>query len=524
MQIIKKGLAGSRKQFYLSLAATFIWGLFAHGYAFANNHVTHDSLREFHGEILGNQIKMGSGRVLTPVYRDLLGTNVTLPWMIGLLALLWIGLAVYLMVRLFRVESPAMIALMAGVCTVNIAVSSTAATYIHDLDCYMFSMLCAVTAVFLWRSHSHGWIIGAAFAAVSLGIYQSFLFVAVTLIIMVCVLDLLNEKFFRTVMTDGLKSLAMLALGGLLYYLIMKVILALTGVALTKGDYNSLDRALALSASNLIPQVLSAYEDWFSRLMDAYCSYPSILVKGFTAALLAVCAVAVGLGLLNRKLTWKERALCVLLVILLPLGMNMIHVLTVGKNHDLMTFPIWLLYVFALLLADWMRQKLQDVKLWGNLPGLLQIQRMFCMVMVLVIVYGNAWFANGMYMKKGLEHEAYMSLMTRVISRMEAVEEYVPGETEVVFVGLPENLNEVMPGFKDYWNVTGMTKSDMIYAKGRDRFQAYFDYMMGLPVVLAEEEIWNTAANLEIVQQMPAYPARDSIQMVDGILLVKLGD
>ena len=523
MHAITEGFERNKKQLSLSLAATFIWGLFAHGYAFGNNLVTHDSLREFHSEVLGNNIKMGSGRVLIAIYRDIFGTDVTLPWFMGLLALLWIGLAVFFMVRLFCVKSPVLVCLMAGVCTTNIAVSATIATYIHDLDSYMFAMLCAVVSVFLWRNYTCGWIFGAVFAAFSLGIYQSFLFVAVTLVMMVCILDLLRERDFKAVFKDGIKAVAMLILGGVLYYLVMKVILVLTGIALTKGDYNSLDRALALKADQFIPQILSAYRDCFARMINSYSSYPSILVRGGTVLLLIHSVVVVLAGLMNSRVHPVGKGLCILLVALLPLGMNLIHVLTVGKNHDLMTYPIWLIYILALLLADWVMEKWQNTNSRGRMEWLPDSQRLVCMALVFVLVYGNVRFANGMYIKKALEHEAYMSLMSRVVARMEMVEDYVPGETEVVFLDLPDHLNEVMPGFKDYWNVIGMTKPDMIYIDARDRYQAFFDYMMGLPILLADEDTWNAGALMEATLQMPVYPAKGSIQMIDDVLYIKLG-
>ena len=523
MQKISEALERNQKQLSLSLAATFLWGLFAHGYAFGSNILNHDSLREFHAEILGNEIKMGSGRILTPVYRELLGSDVTLPWMAGLLSLLWIGLAVFFIIRMFRVESPVLVCLISGVCTANIAVSSTVATYIHDLDCYMFSMLCAVTAVYLWRNHPWGWILGGLFAAFSLGIYQSFIFAGVTLVIMVCILDLLQERECKAVFAEGLKAIGMLILGGVLYYVIMRVILAQAGIALTKGDYNSLDRALALSPENFLPQVISAYKDCFARMIDSYSSYPSILVRGGTVLLLVVIVAAVAMGLLNRKVRPLAKVLCVVLAALLPLAMNMIHVLTVGKNHDLMTYPIWMIYVLALLLADWLLKKWQQADAADALVRLATGQRLLCMALVFLLVYGNVRFANGLYMKKMLEHEAYMSLMTRITARMEMMEDYIPGETEVVFVDLPDYLNDVMPGFKDYWNVTGMTKSDMIYVGARDRYQAFFDYMMGLPILLADEDTWNAAALTEEVQRMPVYPAKDSMQMIGDVLYVKLG-
>ena len=157
---LRQRLERNKTRLLTALAATFIWGLAAHGYAFFDNNISHDSLREFHAEILGNDIKMGTGRVLTHLYRDLLGSDVTLPWFNGVLALLWIGLAVFLAARVFQMESKTAVVLIAGIFATNITVSATAATYIHDLDSYMFAMLCSVGAVWLWNRHSRGWLIG----------------------------------------------------------------------------------------------------------------------------------------------------------------------------------------------------------------------------------------------------------------------------------------------------------------------------------------------------------------------------
>ena len=83
----KQRLEENKPRLITALAATYAIGLAAHGYAFFDNNLSHDSLREFHAEILGNDIKVGVGRVLTPLYRDLLGSDVTLPWFNGVLAL-----------------------------------------------------------------------------------------------------------------------------------------------------------------------------------------------------------------------------------------------------------------------------------------------------------------------------------------------------------------------------------------------------------------------------------------------------
>lgn len=503
-----------RKRLLFSLASVFAWGMAAHGYMFLDNSLSHDSLREFHAEILGNNIKMGSGRIFTSLYRDLLGSDVTLPWLAGLLALLWIGLAVYLTARIFRVESGRTICLTAGIFATNIAVSATTATYIHDLDSYMFSLLCAVTAVWLWREWKWGWLLGAVFAAGSIGIYQGYLFVAVTLVMMSCVFRLYRAETFREVFRDGLKAVGMLLLGGLCYYISMKAVLALTGSQLVKGDYNSMDLILHQSPADILGLVADAYRNWFHRLWQAYSSYPAVLVKGITLVFFGIAGAGFVTMLADRKTGWKEKLLCLILVVLLPFGMNLIYVLTISRCHDLMTFPIWLFYLFAVLSADFLVEK------WYR-PG--QWIRGACVALSVLLLYGNVRFSNGLYMKKDLEYDSYLSLMTRIVTRMEMTEGYIPGETTVVFVGNPENRTAVMPGFLDYWNVIGMTSSDLILEPERSRYQAYFDYILCLPIALAEPQIWQEISSGDAAKAMPCYPAAGSMEFQGEILVIKLG-
>lgn len=510
----------NKGQLIFCLVSTYLWGLAAHAYRFFGKYVSHDSLYEFHGAIVGNDIKLSSGRVFVPFYRDLLRSDITLPWLIGVLSLLWIGLAVFLVVRLFKVERKGIAFLTAGIFAVNVSVSSTAATYLQDLDCNMFSVLLAVGAVWLWRNWKWGWLAGGMLLAGTLGIYQAYIFVAVTLVMLLSILDLLNGEKLSKVFSRGLLAVAMVLLGGLLYYIAMQVILSYSHVSLTKGDYNSLDQILKLTPSEILTLSIQAYRDWLDRILNCYTTYPAVLVKGINLLLFAVAGGTLVYGLFGRRVGAGERVLCMVLIGLLPLGMNLIYVLIRSESHDLMVFPIWLFYLLVLLLADWLWKQ------WGQggrLEKTGRLTRTLCMLLVGVLLYGHVQFANGMYLKKDLEYDAYLSLMTRVVSRMEEREDYVPGQTPVVFTGRPENLNDIIPGFKEFVNVIGMLSSDVVYYAQPGRFQAYFDYVLGTPILLEPYDRWLELQESDTVAAMPSYPARGCMQMIDGTLVVKLG-
>lgn len=175
-------------------------------------------------------------------------------------------------------------------------------------------------------------------------------------------------------------------------------------------------------------------------------------------------------------------------------------------------------------MSDWLARKWKKKGERSRMDTAGQWQRWTCFLLMAILLYGNVRFSNGMYMKKDLEYDAYLSLMTRVVGRIEAEEGYVPGETPVVIVGLPENLNTMIPGFKDYWNVTGMLKTDVVYADERSRYQAYFDHVMNTPIKLAEAAQWNEVRQWEDVREMPCYPADGFLRFYDNVLVVKLGE
>ena len=56
-----------------------------------------------------------------------------------------------------------------------------------------------------------------------------------------------------------------------------------------------------------------------------------------------------------------------------------------------------------------------------------------------MIFLGSIVFSNQVYLKKNLELESTLSLMSRVIQRIEETEGYTPGYTPVAILGTPED-------------------------------------------------------------------------------------
>ena len=249
----------NRNGMFLCVIATFAWGLVTHAYIFLHSSFSHDSLNEFNAAVFGNAWRIQLGRIFVPAYRLLVREAITLPWLIGVLSLLYISAAVFLTVKLFGIRSRLLTALIAGVYTANITVTATAATYIHDLDCNMLALALAVLAVYLWKRFDKGFLYGMLPLCVSMGLYQSYLSVAITLVILYLVLQLLDGHPFAEVFGKGLKSLGMIVGAGALYYLAIQLVCRITGLLLVSGTYNSMDSILSRPVPEILYTAVTGY-------------------------------------------------------------------------------------------------------------------------------------------------------------------------------------------------------------------------------------------------------------------------
>ena len=514
-----ESLKRNQKTIYICLIATFVWGLLTHSYIFLHSSFSHDSLKEFNAEVFGNDWKIQLGRVFVPIYRFFFRDAITLPWLIGVLSLLYISLAVFLTVTLFNIRSCVLMVLISGIFTANITVIATAATYIHDLDCNMLALALAVISVYLWKKHDKGFLYGMIPLCLSIGLYQSYISVAITLIIIYLVMRLLDGEEFGIVFKNGIKSICMIVGAGVLFFVSMKMICYITGISLKTGNYNSIDTVFSMSIPTIIHTAIIGYIRTCYKILTVTSTYPKTIIFVVHAIIIAIQGVIVLCRIFQKDIKIKEKILTLILIALLPISMNIIYPLTGGISHELMEYGLWLVYLFVLLIAWWAVEHFGTLK-----PSLKFFQRLVSVCLVLVVLWGNVQTANTAYLKKDLEQKANLSLFTRVVYQMENCDGYVTGETPVVFVGKPDALLDTIPGFEQIHKMTGCWHSFVLNSNARERYQAYFDYILLNPAIMADGETWSQMQDNDEVVNMPCYPAMGSVAIVDGVLVVKMGE
>lgn len=501
---MKELLERNKILFLKCLIWSFFFGMFAHAYMYFNNSMTHDSLAEFASS---HTWKMQIGRVFVPFYQTYIRGPMILPFLIGVLTLLYIGIAVFLIVKLFSVKSNLLIALISGIMTVNVTVIATTATFIGDLDCDILAMLFSVVAVFCWKKCKFGFLFGAIPLMFTFGLYQSYVSVTITLIIFMLLFELFDGKSFKEELLSGLKGVAMILLAGALYFISLKAILAINNLTIWSGSYNSIDTSLSLSVIEILKNMWDAIKTAIKATIFPYSLFSSKFNVIVHIVLVIISAISIITALLSKKIKFTEKVLIALLIIILPLGMNICHVLTNNMSHELMYYAFNLFYIFVLLIT------FKN----ANMFEINKVLKPISVILVAIIIFGNIRLANLTYMVKEQQSDAVLSYFTGVTSKMDDIDGYKSGQTKVCFFGTDYTF---LPwGYDGVEGIFGMGGGFLQNQDFYIYYYRYFEYyLMRREWIVPQEDV----KDMEFVNQMPSYPEKGCMQFVDDILVVKL--
>lgn len=502
--------------------ATPLFYLLAHGYRFFHNMFSGDSLIAVYQDDYAWQIALG--RCFNPVWMFLRGT-LTSPWLLSVLGIVWMSLAVFCTADFLNIENQTAVILLAAVMTVNPVITCLNATFLPWTDLQIFALFLNAAGVWLLKEKKTGSLLaGILFLALGLGTYQAYLTFAVSLV-MIFLLDKLAEKKKNSqenklslerklVLRYGISFL----LAGLVYFICWKLEQKLFGIW-TADSYNGLSALGDYGGISVWSLVSEAYKKVFLFFWDPEV-FVSLYFRGRSMGiiwiwLLRLVNIAVVLMtvimLLNRNQKGKtsviNRVLQGLLLLLFPLGMNFVYILSKGMEHTLMIFSFQAVYILAICLLFKPAVKKSRVV----------AMRFVCLAGVLSVCWVNLVFSNQVYLKKKMQEEAALSLMTRITNDVENYDGYLPGKTQVAFSGSltacasladPDGFADLMP--------YGMSTTPLFYAGTEEAFLKY--YLNSAMILTAVDP------NLEEVKKMPSYPMEGSIGYVGDVLVVKISD
>ena len=498
----------------LACLFTLAFSLLAHGYRYLSMSFSGDAMLLSQAGEEAYQISLG--RFLQPVYWQIRGT-ITAPLTIGLFAAAFLMVSACLIADLLAIRRPAHIALLCGILAASETMYISNATYLPWTDVYMLAMALCVLGVYAFFRLRFGFLLCPVFFCLSLGLYQSYLPVASTLIILVLFARTLRGESPARLFRTGVTACVSLLLGLLLYALVLNVLLRLFGITASQ-DYNGVGR-VGLPPLHEIPKLLLDTCTAPIRFLFIPSDTPvmtwhiPLTPKWLNLAILAVSALLLAQRM--RRLPLRSVLLALFLMAMLAPSMNFIQFISRGIASGLTIYAYVFFYLIPLALMA-----LPEGGDAPRFPRLRILPRcaagLLCLLILMNIMHGSQ-----AYVKRDLEWHATTSAMTRVLSRAEKAEGYVPGETPVVLMGmLPSSpVSMEKPGFESLARVQGMRYT---YAASYETSTYWYLQMaIGQPVhLVSHEERAALSAGAE-AQSLSLFPDPGCCRMIDGRLYIR---
>lgn len=459
---------------------------------------------------------------MQPFYWWIIRGRIAAPFIVGVLSYGYMVGSVYGVASLLDLKAKTTLFLLSGLMCGSLAFVALDATYSHTADVYMLALMLNIAAAWLClrgKRRVPSVLAAVVLLVISTGLYQAYLQVFTALTMVWALLRLLktDDRAIPEAVARCAQSFLALMLAMALFFVGYYVVMAVTGVeAVSKA--NSIGGMKVLSGAALVDMVKTTWKMPL-RQLGRLQGRIAPLARMLTAVVLMTGAAAtIFTARRSRVSAWQALGMAVL-VLLLPFGMNWICLFCGGVVHDLMMYA----YIVPLLAALAANERAWNLALADEGKQIGKKTRAAACVLplaVLTLLFDRGIYANQIYLKKDLEYDATLSVMTRVVDRIEQVEGYIPGETPVEFLGdiLRSQLAMTRPAFAHLGSLTGTEENYAItYA---DTFWMYLEDVMGYPIKRFRET--KNEEQERVTDDMPCFPDKDSVQMVDGVVFVKL--
>lgn len=435
-----------------------------------------------------------------------------LPWLAGLLALIFHGLGAACICRMFRVSKNITAALI-GAAVITFPTVTSVLTYNYVADGYAIAFLLSSLAAMLLVEEKPRYVASVICIALSAGIYQAYVTVTIMLLLCYLITESLREETKATkLVVKALKFLATGIIGMVLYYITMTVILKITNTELL--EYQGMSNALSPGGFNVLGILYAikySFTDYFFDFSKGVSLFVLLncLIFALTVALYLTDAI-------RRKTSIVKLIIIGVCVVLLPVGASVLALLNSNVDyHNLMKMGFFVFYLFLILQyekTDFRMPRLDALKTWAILG------------VTCLLVFNNTVLANVSYHKLNMAYQRSYGVLMRIADRIEQTEGADKCDA-ILVLGALENSNAYSVDLPP--DMTGITDGYIIRADDEVVGQSVLcsalnDYCGKDYRFLYGEE---KAALLEKIDEdsMGIWPDNDAVLVVDNVIVIRLG-
>lgn len=502
------------KQQVWAMVAVLLVGLIAHGYIIFNRISYHDNTACLFS--LGATYELGRWG-LGIIYDLQIFTTRTfaVPVFNGLLSMVFIALSASKVVKIFDIKSKVS-AVIIGAIMIAYPVVPSIFSFMFTSWPYFLGLLFSVEAasVIVNAKSIKGLVGGAVLLALSLGMYQAFFAVTISILLI---------KLLQDVLNDGIDSVKDYAKNGFTYLISLGVGLGLWAAitALLKKikgidtmDYKGMGDGYDIS--QFPSRLVQCVKEFFSA---SYAGVNGLkYLRLLTILVILITVIHIFAMVFKKKVGTSVKISALIGALLLPIGMNVMYILSTSEDFyvdSLMVYGTAFVFILPVILIEMavFDGILMKAAAWAQL------------VVIFVITISYVYLDNAAYLKADIAEQQATSYFTQLAANIKSFEGFTD-DMEIVFVDFDKNEDGTFVTVDD---------NEELDAIKIDKFPVYSDLVTyGSAINFMQEHCGfgndkvsiddGTMAGNSKVQAMPTYPDYGSISVVDGKVVVKFGE
>jgi hypothetical protein len=453
-----------------------------------------------------------------------LGSVHSIPAVHGFVFILFLTLSACLVLEIAGIKSVTGAILVPAVMVTFPSVVSTM-TFMFMAHTSGIAIFMVCFAIYLLRRYKIGWLPCGILLICAMGIYQSYISIAITLMLVGMIADLIDGKKFVDVFKNGILYVVVLGVGVLVYMKLCHVYYPTIDNE-TYGGVGNMGQIAISEIPKLIGRCYKRFLEYFLWKPFAFVS------KTAQIANIATCILAValfGIVSVNRKL-YKDvlaYALLALVCFLVPLAAAFIYFMAPEVDYSmLMLYAYVFVYVIVLELfercmIDW--KNIVPGKIWKKIAA--YVISIVVVATIFVSSYTDYLLTNRAYLRTDVATERVKAYFNRVISLAQSTDGFKYDDRiailgEFYYKDNPSSVEIDIFDSEDLRELSGVALENGLITSGvRDNFIKTF---LGYEVADITWDEKNDIMASDEYKSMPIYPENGCVQKINDVWVVKM--
>ena len=389
---------------------------------------------------------------------------------------------------------------------------STTLSFHYSSIGYISSFLLAVLSVYVSYNNKN-LIVSALLLTFSISIYQGYIGVSITLIVMKLIQIIINNEEIKPFL---IKSLLYGIIGTILYLIIAKNGELLFGIGLIEG--RGFSEMGTINISMLPELIIRAYTNWFDFYFTNSFINNSWYYKNFINLVLYLLLLFIIIYKTYINKIYENKLNLILLIILIitiPICLSIMsilspHALSTDITGLLMVPQTVLFYIFIFVFIE-------------DFKYIKQISILLLSAFVFIQIIYTSIFINFMETSLRQSYTMANTMMHKICDKYE----YIPG-MKVAIVGKADNFYFDLSNEHQRYILKGTPiKDGMFWNDYSGQQHGWINFLrnyMAIDFSIVYIDEFNSLINEKVLKEMGSFPNDNSIIKKDDIVIIKLGD